>query len=37
VLSYRALAENVTADTILDRVLATVPVPEVSTARPAVA
>jgi len=37
VLSYQALAENVTADTILDRVLATVPVPEVSTARPAVA
>jgi MoxR-like ATPase len=37
VLSYQALAENVTADTILDRVLAAVPVPEVSTARPAVA
>jgi MoxR-like ATPase len=36
VLSYQALAENVTADTILDRVLAAVPVPEVSTARPAV-
>jgi MoxR-like ATPase len=37
VLSYQALAENVTADEILDRVLAAVPVPEVSTARPAVA
>jgi MoxR-like ATPase len=34
VLSYEALAESVTADTILDSVLATVPVPEVSLARP---
>jgi MoxR-like ATPase len=37
VLSYQALAENVTADEILDRVLAAVPAPEVSPARPAVA
>ena len=37
VLSYQALAENVSADDILDRVLAAVPAPEVSTARPAVA
>jgi MoxR-like ATPase len=37
VLSYQALAENVSADAILDRVLAAVPVPEVSPARPAVA
>ncbi|HVS85931.1 MAG TPA: MoxR family ATPase [Gaiellaceae bacterium] len=34
VLSYQALAESVSADTILDRVLAAVPAPEVSTARP---
>ena len=34
VLSYEALAEGVSADTILDTVLATVPVPEVSLARP---
>ena len=34
VLSYQALAENVSADEILDRVLAAVPAPEVSTARP---
>ena len=34
VLSYEALAENVDADTILDSVLATVAVPEVSLARP---
>jgi MoxR-like ATPase len=34
VLSYQALAENVSADAILDRVLQTVPVPEVSPARP---
>ena len=34
VLSYEALAEGVSADTILDNVLATVPVPEVSHARP---
>ena len=34
VLSYEALAEGVSADTILDSVLATVPVPEVSLARP---
>jgi MoxR-like ATPase len=37
VLSYQALAESVSADEILDRVLAAVPVPEVSPARPAVA
>jgi MoxR-like ATPase len=37
VLSYQALAESVTEDAVLDRVLATVPVPEVSPARPAVA
>jgi MoxR-like ATPase len=34
VLSYEALAETVDADTILDSVLATVPVPEVSLTRP---
>jgi MoxR-like ATPase len=34
VLSYEALAENVSTDAILDSVLATVPVPEVSLARP---
>jgi MoxR-like ATPase len=34
VLSYEALAENVSTDSILDSVLATVPVPEVSLARP---
>jgi MoxR-like ATPase len=34
VLSYAALAEGVSADQILDSVLATVPVPEVSLARP---
>jgi len=34
VLSYEALAENVDADAILDSVLATVPAPEVSLARP---
>jgi len=34
VLSYQALAEGVTADTILDRVLAEVPAPEVELARP---
>ncbi len=34
VLSYQALAENVSADEILDRVLAAVPAPEVSSARP---
>jgi MoxR-like ATPase len=37
VLSYQALAETVSADEILDRVLAAVPAPEVSPARPAVA
>ena len=37
VLSYQALAENVSADAILDRVLAAVPVPEVSLSRPTVA
>ncbi len=34
VLSYTALAEGVTPDRILDSVLATVPVPEVSLSRP---
>ena len=34
VLSYEALAENVSADAILDSVLATVPAPEVSLSRP---
>ncbi|MES1247242.1 MAG: AAA family ATPase, partial [Actinomycetota bacterium] len=34
VLSYEALAEGVSADTILDSVIGTVPVPEVSLARP---
>jgi MoxR-like ATPase len=34
VLSYTALAEGVSADQILDSVLTTVPVPEVSLARP---
>jgi MoxR-like ATPase len=34
VLSYQALAEGVSADAILDRVLAEVPVPEVELARP---
>jgi MoxR-like ATPase len=34
VLSYQALAEGVTADAILDRVLAEVPMPEVELARP---
>jgi MoxR-like ATPase len=34
VLSYTALAEGVSSDQILDSVLATVPVPEVSLARP---
>jgi MoxR-like ATPase len=34
VLSYTALAEGVSADQILDSVIATVPVPEVSLARP---
>jgi MoxR-like ATPase len=37
VLSYQALAEGVTPDTILDRVLTAVPVPEVSLSRPSVA
>jgi MoxR-like ATPase len=37
VLSYQALAEGVTADAILDKVLAAVPVPEVSLSRPSVA
>src|SRR5437868_13316419 len=37
VLSYQALAEGVTADAILDRVLAEVPAPEVELARPPVA
>ena len=37
VLTYQALAENVTADEILDRVLEAVPAPEVSVVRPAVA
>ncbi len=34
VLSYQALAEGVTADTILDSVLAAVPLPDMSLARP---
>jgi MoxR-like ATPase len=34
VLSYQALAEGMTPDTILDKVLAAVPVPEVTLARP---
>ena len=34
VLSYSALAEGITADRILDSVLASVPVPEVSLSRP---
>jgi len=34
VLSYQALAEGVTPDAILDKVLAAVPVPEVTLARP---
>lgn len=37
VLSYLALAENVTPDAILDRVLVSVPAPEVSPLRPAAA
>jgi MoxR-like ATPase len=37
VLSYQALAESVSPDEILDRVLTAVPAPEVSPARPAVA
>jgi MoxR-like ATPase len=37
VLSYQALAESVSADEILDRVLDAVPAPEVSPARPAAA
>ena len=37
VLSYQALAEGVTPDSILDRVLTAVPVPEVSLSRPSVA
>jgi MoxR-like ATPase len=37
VLSYQALAEGVTPDTILDRVIAAVPVPEVSLTRPSIA
>ncbi len=37
VLSYQALAEGVTADAILDQVLAAVPVPEVSLSRPTAA
>jgi hypothetical protein len=34
VLSYQALAEGVTADAILDGVLAEVPAPDVELARP---
>ena len=34
VLSYQALAEAVTPDAILDRVLAEVPAPDVEPARP---
>jgi MoxR-like ATPase len=37
VLSYQALAEGVSEDSLLDRVLAQVPVPEVSPARPTAA
>jgi MoxR-like ATPase len=37
VLSYQALAEGVTPDSILDKVLAAVPVPEVSLTRPSIA
>jgi MoxR-like ATPase len=37
VLSYQALAEGVTAETILDAVIAAVPVPEVSLSRPSAA
>jgi MoxR-like ATPase len=37
VLSYQALAEEVSADVILDRVLATVPVPQLDLARTATA
>jgi len=37
VLSYQALAERVSPDSILDRVLQTVPVPEVSPVRPTAA
>ncbi|MEP6812661.1 MAG: MoxR family ATPase, partial [Actinomycetota bacterium] len=37
VLSYQALAEGMSADAILDKVLAAVPVPEVSLSRPSVA
>src|SRR3954453_15829918 len=36
VLSYQALAEGMTPDTILDKVLAAVPVPEVTLARPTI-
>jgi MoxR-like ATPase len=36
VLSYQALAEGITADAILDKVLAAVPVPEVTLARPSI-
>ena len=37
VLSYQALAEGVTPDSLLDQVLAAVPVPEVSLSRPTAA
>jgi len=37
VLSYQALAEGVTADSILDSILAAVPIPEVSLSRPSAA
>ncbi len=33
VLSYQALAEEVSADSILDRVIAAVPVPQIDLAR----
>jgi MoxR-like ATPase len=36
VLSYQALAEGVTPDALLDKVLTAVPVPEVSLSRPSV-
>ena len=37
VLSYQALAEGVTPDSILDAILAAIPVPEVSLSRPTAA
>jgi MoxR-like ATPase len=37
VLSYQALAEEVSPDTILQRVLATVPIPQLDLAEPSAA